>query len=162
MALTSAGVVSGVQRIMTTCRNISRSPRGVELGDELLRCDLTVGVGADLRHLVPVGVDVEATPSQPRPPTYGGRKNRSGSCSTSWACVPGGAAHQMASRPSWWWSSRNITNVFLSRTKNVGDPWLGRSVTAGRSRQMRRISASAAAAVASLYTVAVSRVRPVR
>ena len=33
---------------------------GIELGDERLRGDLTVGVGADLRHLVPVRVDVEA------------------------------------------------------------------------------------------------------
>ena len=58
----------------------------------------------------------------------------------------------MARRPSSWWSSRNVTNVFLPRTKNVGEPWLRRSVASGRSRQMRRISASAAAAVASSYT----------
>ncbi len=40
--------------------------------------------------------------------------------------------------PSPWWSSWNITNVFLSRTKNVGAPWLGRSVTSGRARQAAR------------------------
>ena len=47
----------------------------------------------------------------------------------------------MARRPSLWWSSTNVTNVFLSRTKNVGEPWLRRSVASGRARQMRRISA---------------------
>jgi hypothetical protein len=34
------------------------------------------------------------TPSHPRPPTYGGRKNRSGSVATSSPWEPGGAAHQ--------------------------------------------------------------------
>ena len=42
--------------------------------------------------------------------------------------MPAGAAHQSASRPSPWWSSRYITNVFLSRMKNVGEPWLRRSL----------------------------------
>ena len=41
-----------------------------------------------------------STPSQPRWPTYGGRKNRSGSVSTISACTPSGAAHQMARWPS--------------------------------------------------------------
>ena len=40
------------------------------------------------------------TPSQPRWPTYGGRKKRSGSLSTRSACTPSGAPHQIASRPS--------------------------------------------------------------
>jgi D-amino-acid oxidase len=33
------------------------------------------------------------TPIQPRPPTYGGRKNRPGSDAASSCCAPGGAAH---------------------------------------------------------------------
>ena len=36
-----------------------------------------------------------STPSQPRWPTYGGRKNRSGSVSTISAWTPSGAAHQI-------------------------------------------------------------------
>ena len=62
------------------------------------------------------------TPSQPRCPTYGGRKNRSGSWPIISSCAPGGAAHHSASRPSPWWSSMNITKVFFSRTKNDGAP----------------------------------------
>ena len=65
IAATSAGVVSGVRRNMTTWRSISVSSSavvvsGVELGDQPLGRDLPVGVGADLRHLVPVRVDIEA------------------------------------------------------------------------------------------------------
>src|SRR5262245_40525131 len=57
----------------------------------------------------------------------------------------------MARRPSPWWSSRNMTNVFLPRTNHVGEPWLNRSVASGRSRQIRRTWARASAAVASEY-----------
>ena len=49
--------------------------------------------------------------------------------------MPSGAAHQSASRPSPWWSSRYITNVFLPRMNHVGEPWLSRSVTSGSARQ---------------------------
>src|SRR5438552_2036666 len=42
------------------------------------------------------------TPSQPRCPTYGGMKNFDGSASTSSCWSPGGAAHQIAKRPSAW------------------------------------------------------------
>ena len=59
IADTSAGVVSGVHMNMATCRT-SFTLSSIQLGDELLRGDLTVGVGADLGHLVPVGVDIEA------------------------------------------------------------------------------------------------------
>ena len=52
--------------------------------------------------------------------------------------MPAGAAHQSASRPSPWWSSRYITNVFLSRMKNVGEPWLSRSLVSGSARQSAR------------------------
>ena len=41
-------------------------------------------------------------PIQPLPPTYGGRKKRSGSASTSSACTPGGAAHTRWGKSSWW------------------------------------------------------------
>jgi hypothetical protein len=35
---------------------------------------------------------------------------------------PSGAAHQIAKRPSPWWSVSTITNARLPRTKNVGAP----------------------------------------
>src|SRR5207248_1698864 len=62
------------------------------------------------------------TPSHPRWPTYGGTKNRSPSASTSIDCMPSGAAHQIANRPSPWWFVSTITNARLPRTKNVGAP----------------------------------------
>ena len=65
------------------------------------------------------------------------------------SCAPGGAAHHSASRPSPWWSSRNITNVFFSRTKNDGAPWLSRSVTSGRARQAARTRSNGVSAVPS-------------
>src|SRR5216117_1598481 len=76
-------------------------------------------------------------PSQPRWPTYFGRKKRFGSAPTSTSCAPGGAAHHMATRSSWWWSDV-VTKVFLSCTNQVGSPWERRSVTSGRERQRRR------------------------
>src|SRR5919108_2441532 len=85
------------------------------------------------------------TPTQPRWPTYAGTKNRSGSWRTSSPCTPGGAGHQIASRPSPWWLSRNIASVLWSRTKNAGDPWLGRSLVSGRARQIARTRFSASA-----------------
>ena len=81
-------------------------------------------------------------PSQPRWPTYGGTKNRSGSASTSIVCVPGSAAHQIAKRPSPWWFASTIRNARFPRTKNVGAPWLRRSLTSGSARQSLRIRAS--------------------
>ena len=81
-------------------------------------------------------------PSQPRWPTYGGTKNRSGSASTSICCMPSAAAHQIAKRPSPWWSVSTITNGRLPRTKKVGAPWLRRSVVSGRPRQISRIRSS--------------------
>ena len=45
-------------------------------------------------------------------------------CGRSSSCTPGAAAHHRPRMPSPWWSSWNITNVFLSRTKKVGAPWL--------------------------------------
>src|SRR3954454_2851102 len=50
----------------------------------------------------------------------------------------------MASRPSPWWSSWNITNVFLPRTNQVGEPCDGRSVTSGSARQSSRTRSSSA------------------
>ena len=44
-------------------------------------------------------------PIQPRPPTYGGRKNRSGSASTSCSCTPFGAGAQIATPCAPWWLS---------------------------------------------------------
>src|ERR671937_1906521 len=82
------------------------------------------------------------TPSQPRWPTYGGTKNRSGSASTSSRCMPSGAAHQIAKRPSPWWFVTTITNARLPRTKNVGAPWLRRSLVSGSARQSSRIRPS--------------------
>src|SRR5919108_4597185 len=78
------------------------------------------------------------TPSQPRWPTYGGTKNRSGSASTSIVCMPSGAAHQIAKRPSPWWFVRTIRNARLPRTKKVGAPWLRRSLVSGKPRQIVR------------------------
>ena len=48
--------------------------------------------------------------------------------------MPAGAAHQIAKRPSPWWSVSTITNGRLPRTKNVGAPWLSRSLVSGRAR----------------------------
>src|SRR4051794_10973062 len=56
--------------------------------------------------------------------------------------MPGGAAHQSASRPSSWWLSRYITNVFLSRMNQAGEPWLRRSVVSGRARHSSRTRSS--------------------
>jgi hypothetical protein len=36
-----------------------------------------------------------------------------------------------------------VTNTLLSRTNQVGAPWLGRSVTSGKDRQIRRSASSA-------------------
>src|SRR4051794_16380136 len=56
-----------------------------------------------------------STPSHPRWPTYGGRKNFSGSMPARSSCAPPGAAHQIASRPSSWWLSMNIRKQRFSR-----------------------------------------------
>ena len=72
------------------------------------------------------------------------RKNRSGSDATSSSWAPGGAAHQMPRRPSSWWSSTKVTNVFLPCTNHVGEPWESRSVASGRARHAARTRASAA------------------
>src|SRR3954454_20745057 len=56
--------------------------------------------------------------------------------------MPGGAAHQCASRPSPWWSSRYITNVVLSRRIHAGRPCESRSVTSGRARHSSRTRSS--------------------
>src|SRR6185369_1653219 len=60
----------------------------------------------------------------------------------------------MARRPSPWWSSWNITIVFLSRTKKEGAPWLGRSVTSGSARQIFRTRSSACFAPFTLLSSA--------
>ena len=53
-------------------------------------------------------------------------------------------AHQIAKRPSPWWLSRSMRKHFLSRMKNDGAPWLGRSVVSGSARQtVRRRSSTA-------------------
>src|SRR5437879_256740 len=53
--------------------------------------------------------------------------------------TPGGAAHHRCGNwLSWWPRSQNVTNTLLSRTNQVGAPWLGRSVTSGRAVQMAR------------------------
>jgi hypothetical protein len=70
---------------------------------------------------------------------YGGTKKRSGSASTSERWRPAGAAHQSAKRPSPWWFVTTMTKARLPRTKNVGAPWLGRSLVSGSARQMLRI-----------------------
>src|ERR1700730_8083328 len=56
--------------------------------------------------------------------------------------MPSGAAHQIARRPSPWWSSRYMTNDRLPPMKNVGWPWLSRSVVSGRARQSSRMRSS--------------------
>jgi hypothetical protein len=64
------------------------------------------------------------------------------SASTSERCIRVGAAHQIAKRPSPWWSVSTMTNARLPRTKNVGAPWLGRSLVSGSARQILRIRPS--------------------
>src|SRR4051812_13229835 len=61
--------------------------------------------------------------------------------------MPGGAAHHSARRPSSWWLSRYITNVFLPRMNHAGEPWLSRSVTSGRDRHTSRTRSSVSTAV---------------
>src|SRR5919197_240561 len=78
-------------------------------------------------------------PSQPRCPTYGGTKNRWGSPATSACCIPSGAAHQIAKRPSPWWFVSTMRKARLPRTKNVGAPWLSRSLVSGSAKQIPRI-----------------------
>src|SRR2546429_7634023 len=53
-------------------------------------------------------------------------------------CIPAGAAHQIAKRPSSWWFVSTIRNAPLPRTKNVGAPWLSRSLASGSARQIFR------------------------
>src|SRR2546423_3034619 len=53
-------------------------------------------------------------------------------------CIPAGAAHQIAKRPSPWWLVSTIRNARLPRTKNVGAPWLRRSLASGSARQILR------------------------
>ena len=48
-------------------------------------------------HFSPVS---RRTPTHPCGPTYGGTKKRLGSDATSASWAPGGALHQIASRPS--------------------------------------------------------------
>ena len=112
----------------------------VEQGDEPLRRDRC---GRRRRRCCASssqsGPTSRRTPSQPRPPTYGGRKNRSGSVSTSSACAPGGAAHQMPTLSSPWWSLTNVTKHGpFSRTKKLGLPCESRSVASGSARQAAR------------------------
>lgn len=83
------------------------------------------------------------TPSQPRCPTYGGRKNRSGSASTIVCCTPSVAAHQIASRPSSWWLSNRVTNCRFSRTYQLGVPCERRSELSGSARHSARTLFSA-------------------
>src|SRR5437870_4406345 len=54
-------------------------------------------------------------------------------------CIPAGAAHQIAKRPSSWWFVITMRNARLPRTKNVGAPWLSRSLVSGRPRQISRM-----------------------
>jgi len=46
---------------------------------------------------------------------------------------PSGAGRQIVSRPSLWWSLRNIAKHFLLRMKNAGPPWLRHSEVSGRA-----------------------------
>src|SRR5581483_4183428 len=102
------------------------------------------------------------TPSQPRWPTYGGTKNRSGSASASIPCTPAAAAHQIAKRPSPWWSVSTIRNAFLPRTKNVGAPWLRRSLVSGRPRQSFRSPPSVRSRSRAVSAVELGVVVPAR
>ena len=77
------------------------------------------------------------TPIQPRPPTYGGRKKRSGSASTSVSWTPSAAAIQTARRSSWC-RSAEVTKTRLP-TNQVASPWLSRSMTSGSATQIARI-----------------------
>src|SRR5580704_12669467 len=78
-------------------------------------------------------------PIQPRPPTYGGRKNRSGPAAVSSCCAPGRPAHHRCGNSSLWWPlAHSVTNDFLPPTNQVGAPWLSRSVTSGSARQITR------------------------
>src|SRR2546423_3178474 len=53
-------------------------------------------------------------------------------------CISAGAAHQIAKRPSSWWFVSTMRKARLPRTKNVGAPWLNRSLVSGSARQMAR------------------------
>ena len=108
---------SGRGRPAIRLPRVSGSP---SLLHELRRRDLDVGVLEDPGELVPVELPVEAQPEPAAVPTYGGRKNRSGSASTSICWTPSSAAAHNANRPSPWWSFRTIAKERLPRTKNVG------------------------------------------
>ena len=79
------------------------------------------------------------TPTHPRWPTYAGTKKQSGLPITRAPCTPGGAAQtKNGNSMSWCPCSRSVAKETFPRMKNVGAPWLGRSSTSGRSRQIRR------------------------
>ena len=65
----------------------------------------------------------------------------------------------MASRPSSWWSSTNITKHFLSRMKKAGPPWLGRSEVCGSARQADRSRASWASTSGGVVDASGTRAR---
>ena len=75
------------------------------------------------------------TPIQPRPPTYGGRKNLPASSAIQCSCAPSGAAAQNATRSSWC-RSATVRNCFP--TNQDGSPWLSRSVAPGWARHTAR------------------------
>src|ERR687897_1346308 len=85
-------------------------------------------------------------PIQPWTPTYGGRKNRSGSPSTSACWAPGGALHQIPHRPAC--ASWRMAKI-LSRTRHDGLPTPPPSVASGNDRQIRRMRSSIASPPAS-------------
>lgn len=76
------------------------------------------------------------TPIQPRCPTYGGRKNRSGAAATSVSWAPGGPASHAARRSSWC-RSAVVTN-WREPTNQLASPWLARSDVSGSARQIAR------------------------
>jgi hypothetical protein len=50
-----------------------------------------------------------------------------------------------------------VTKTFLSRTNQVGSPWLSRSVVSGNDKQMRRRVASGSFGMARLWHPVCSR-----
>ena len=92
---------------------------------QILRCDRRERVLDDPLELVPVDPVVQQHAEPARCPTYGGRTKRSAFAAMRSSWFPGGAAHQIAKRPSPWWSSSSIRKHLLPRTKKLGAPWLG-------------------------------------
>ena len=117
-------------------RRARRRLTRVQLRDQLPRRHRAVGVLDDLGELASSPAARRGTrPASPGGPRTAAGRTASGSCPTSSSCTPGGAAHQNASRSSWWWSAY-MTNV--RRTNQVGSPWLSFSVTSGRARHSSR------------------------